>query len=371
MCLTASYIQPLLNRVLSTDELGISCGTIELDSVSSSCGEEKGDRFKLSIPYARQNLTWNVFFDAQCPEMGPDFIFNDGTFLADMDVNTLSAKVPSLAKWNPNDGNALLNVLMELLSCYKEHQIQLLEKQSQLQFEYNTLMKLPEMKPEDVEVILLPFTSKPTEARFSIRLSVDISQLPNRPYESQNDAAMLLVTFSGADWEHNTPQLYFSKTLEEIVSGTNASHLPPFPSHQTLIDYVLEIKEYIAKSVNSIVQSLERRRKYIAAVLALQRGSCMEYDSINYTYISNLLCNNDFYVVLDIKIPTGFPLEPPAVKLISVYHLTKQFVPYSEILENYPYNKKWKPERMIKALCQFLEKRILAFQYNCIQIFCQ
>lgn len=91
--------------------------------MSSSCGSVQGDRFKLSIPYARQNLTWNIFFDSQCPEMGPDFIFNDNTFLADMDVDALSTKVPSLAKWNPNDENALLNVLKELLSCYKQHQV--------------------------------------------------------------------------------------------------------------------------------------------------------------------------------------------------------------------------------------------------------
>ncbi|CAK9820896.1 NAD(P)H-hydrate epimerase [Anthophora plagiata] len=364
MCLTDSYIQPLLNRVLSTDKLGISCGTIELDSVSSSCGEVKGDRFKLSIPYAKQNLTWNVFFDAQCPEMGPDFIFNDSTFLADMDVDTLSAKVPSLAKWNPNDGNALLNVLMELLSCYKEHQIQLLEKQSRLQFEYNVLMRQPEVELEDVEVILLPFSSKPTEARFLIKLSVDISQLQNRPCKSKNDAAMLLVTFSGADWEHIALQLYFSKSLEEILSGASASHLPPFSPHQILIDYVLEIKAHIAESVNSIVQSLERRREYIAAFVALKHASCVEYDAINYTYVSNLLNNNNFYVLLHIVIPTGFPLEKPVVRLISVYHMIDQTVPYSEELENYPYNKKWKPDRMIKALCEFIMKKIGRFQYK-------
>ena len=66
---------------------------------------------------------WNVLFDSQCPEMGPDFIFNDQTFLMDPDIDILSTWVPSLVKWNPNNTDALLNVLMELLLYYKEHQV--------------------------------------------------------------------------------------------------------------------------------------------------------------------------------------------------------------------------------------------------------
>ncbi|KOC70040.1 BRCA1-A complex subunit BRE [Habropoda laboriosa] len=368
MCVIDSYIQPLLNRVLFTDKLGISCTTIELDSISSSCGEERGDRFKLSIPYARQNLTWNVFFDSQCPEMGPDFIFNDSTFLTDMDVDTLSAKVPSLAKWNHTDENALLNVLVELLSCYKQHQIQLLEKQIRLQFEYNTLMRPPEVNPEDVEMILLPFNSKPTEARFLIRLSVDVSQLPNRTCKSKNDTAMLLVTFSGADWDRITPQLHFSKSLKEILGGTGGLHLPHFPPRQILINYVLDIKKYIAERVNSIVQSFEKRRDYLATFIALKRESCIEYDTLNYTYISSLVNLDNFHFVLYIQIPSGFPLEQPIVQFISVYHIISRNVPYTEVVENCHYNPKWTPCRMIEELYAFiLRKAGILFKLNSIK----
>lgn len=102
---------------------GVCCGLIKLDSVSSSCNKSKNDCFKLSIPYAGEHLVWSVLFDAQYPEMGPDFIFNDQNFLADPDINTLSTWIPSLTKWNPNDTDALLNVLSELLLYYKEHQV--------------------------------------------------------------------------------------------------------------------------------------------------------------------------------------------------------------------------------------------------------
>ena len=94
----------------------------------------KVDRIKLSIPYAKQNLTWNVFFDSECPEIGPDFLFNDDAFLANMDVDSFSTNVPSLANWNPNDGDALLNVLVELLSCYKQYQVRSLSVTKHLMF---------------------------------------------------------------------------------------------------------------------------------------------------------------------------------------------------------------------------------------------
>lgn len=41
----------------------------------------------------------------------------------DPDIDILSTWVPSLVKWNPNDTDALLNVLIELLLYYKEHQV--------------------------------------------------------------------------------------------------------------------------------------------------------------------------------------------------------------------------------------------------------
>ncbi|XP_033191409.2 BRISC and BRCA1-A complex member 2 [Bombus vancouverensis nearcticus] len=360
-----SYIQPLLIHVLSTDKLGVCCKTIEIDSMSSSCGKVQGDRFKLSIPYAKQNLTWNVLFDSQCPEMGPDFIFNDNTFLADMDVDALSAKVPSLAKWNPNDENALLNVLRELLSCYKQHQVQLLQKQARLQLEYNMLMNSGEVKTEDVEVILLPSSSKPMEARFLISLSVDVSQLEIRTCKSESDIAMLLVTFSGTDWSRITPQLYFSKSLEESLSGTGELHLPHFPSDTYLLRYIPKVKKYIAGKVNSVVQSLKRRRDYIAACSFIHHKCLLEYDSINCKYVTFLVCVDDFFACVHIRFPFGFPQEPPLVELRSIYHLTQRTA-YSERLK-YPYDVSWSPKFMVERLCQTIYSYLQTFKFNSIK----
>ncbi|KAG6802092.1 BRISC and BRCA1-A complex member 2 [Apis mellifera caucasica] len=362
-----SYIEPLLIRVLSTKKLGVCCETIKIDSLSSSCGKEQGDRFKLSIPYAKQNLVWNVFFDSQCPEMGPDFIFNDNTFLADIDVDTLSVKVPSLANWNPNDENALLNVLKELLLCYKEHQIQLIQKQARLQIEYNMLVTSQEIRQEDIEMILLPFSSKPTEARFLISLSVDLSQLQIRTCKSESDVAVLLVTFSGTDWNRITSQLQFSKSLEGILNEIVELYIPYFPSDTHLIHYILKIKKFIAAKVNSVIQSLEKRREYIAAFLLLKYEAILEFDSIKYTYISCLLCENDFYAVLYIHLPLGFPREPPTIELCSIYHITSQDTVYREKVKNYPYEFTWTPHVMIKRLLTFIQRNVETFKSNSIK----
>ena len=56
---------------------------------------------------------------------------------------------------------------------------------------------------------------KPMEARFLIRISMDYTRLPPRINKSQNDEAMLLVTFYGPDWNRISPQLYWQNHLRK------------------------------------------------------------------------------------------------------------------------------------------------------------
>ena len=360
----STHIKPLLIRLRKTDKLGICCETVGVDSVLSSYGMTKGDRFKLSIPYAKQNLTWNVFFDSECPEMGPDFIFNDDAFLANMDVDSFSTNVPSLANWNPNDGDALLNVLAELLSCYKQYQIQLLEKQDRLQLEYTMLMQVGEVKPEDVEMILLPLASKPTEARFLVSLTVDVSEVPHRTRESKTDMAILLVTFRGPDWNYITPQLHLSKSLENIFGGPNTLHLPYFSGNTSLADYVSDIKKSIAGKINSLVQSLERRRSFLAAMVAKLYGSVLEYDAINFTYVWHSLTKHNLNFISHIQLPPGFPRDPPIITLQSVYHFTEDGSLYTEVLKNCPYNQQAKPRNMAEKIVRHIFSSVDEFFNN-------
>ncbi|XP_053980708.1 BRISC and BRCA1-A complex member 2-like isoform X1 [Hylaeus volcanicus] len=361
-----SYIEPLLVRVQSNNRLGVCNGIIGTDSMSSSCGKNKGDRFKLSIPYARQTLIWNVFFDSQCPEMGPDFIFNDDTFLANMDIDILSTKIPSLAKWNPNNKDALLNVLMELLVCYKDHQIQLLHKQEVLKREYTMLMKT-DIRLEDVETLLLPLGSKPTEARFLISLSVDLSQLQNRTCESENAVAILHVTYSGTNWDRIMTQLYLTKPLEDVLGNTQLL-LPHFPRNKFLMDYITEVRKCISEKINVLVHSFEQRCAFMSVMATNQYLNLCEYDAVNFTYMCYLYGEDDFWLYILITLTLNFPKEKPIVTLQSVYHMREQGVPYTEQIY-FPYSCNWNPLKMINRLMNHIHYKALEeFKANSIKI---
>lgn len=118
-----------------------------------------------------------------------------------------------------------------------------------MQFEYSTLVGETEICKEDIEVMMLPLGSKPIEARFLIRIAIDYSRLPPRVNKSQNNEAMLLVTFYGPDWNRILPQLYLSKTLEDVFGGTESLRIPPLPSNKYLMDYVPEVIKFMEEKV--------------------------------------------------------------------------------------------------------------------------
>ncbi|XP_011880926.1 PREDICTED: BRCA1-A complex subunit BRE-like [Vollenhovia emeryi] len=364
-----SYIEPLLKRVLQTKRLGVYYGPIKLDSVSSSCDRNKNDCFKLSIPYAGEHLVWNILFDSQCPELGPDFLFNDQNFLMDPDIDIISTRVPSLVKWNANDTDALLNVLNELLWCYKEYQIQLLGKQGdRLQLEYSTLVGETEICKEDIEVMMLPLGSKPIEARFLIRISVDYSRLPPRVNKSQNDEAMLLVTFYGPDWNRIMPQLYLSKNLEDVFGGPESLRIPPLPPNKYLMDYVPEVMKFMEDKINSVAQCFENRKEFISVLIVLQRGSILEYDANEFHWIIIMLEHRDFHFIIHFNLPSTFPREKPQIALQSVYHMTSQGTLYREVLDDVPYSPRWPIMLMVdKLLTYIIETAVQKFQANSIR----
>lgn len=361
-----SYFEPFLNRVLNKDKLAVGWSIIEVDSISSSCGKTKGDIFRLSIPYAGQNLIWNVLFDSQYPELGPDFIFGDETFLVDPNIESISTNVPSLAKWDYKNDNALLRVIIELLSYYKDHQVQLLKRQGQrLTLEYNMLMDDKEISPKDIEVILLPVGTKPTEACFSIRLDIDFSQLPTRTSQPQNDAVMLLVTFCGKDWNRVIPKLYLSKSLEEIFTGPASLHIPPFLPQNYLPAYIPQVKKLIMDKINTIIQCYESRKNFVSALLFMQRDSIIEYDAVKFNHITLLLEHRDFYFLVHFYLQATFPKDKPVITLQSVYHMTEQGNLYTQMIENYSYDPKYNSQTMIsKILMHIIENEVPKFKEN-------
>ncbi|XP_012269010.1 BRISC and BRCA1-A complex member 2-like isoform X2 [Athalia rosae] len=362
------FIEPLLKCVLQTPRVGVSCGKVEASNVTSSCGKEKGDRFHLSIPYAGKRLVWSVFFNSLCPELGPDFLFNDDTFLDDPDLDTIIRHVPSLAHWDVTSDDALLMVIIELLMYYKQHQIELLGKQGErLQFEYSTLVSATEICAEDLEVVLLPSGLRPIEARFLIRMAMDFSKLPERSTH-QDDEAMLLVTFNGPDWNRITPELYLSKSLEEAFGGQAALHIPPFISTKCLMDYVPEVKRVINEKIILLATCFEKRKSFIAALLLLKRGSIIEYDAVESSQATLLFEYRDFYCMVHFKLPPAFPKEAPLIVLQSIYHMTSMGTLFCQTVEDLPFSHRWTPFEMVtKALNHIVEKEVQKFQTNSVK----
>lgn len=266
-----------------------------------------------------------------------------------------------------------------------------------LDFEYNTLIKTTEICVEDLEVLSLPIDGRPVETRFLIRMAMDVSKLPERGGHSQDDEAMLLVTFNGPDWNRVTPELYLSKSLEEAFGGPSALHIPPITQNKYLMDYVPGVKGFINEKVraylfwlrkkfllrrihnisflfffflqiNLLAMCFDKKKSFIAALLLLKRGSIIEYDAVEYSQATLLIEHRDFYCLVHFKLPTGFPKEPPQVTLQSIYHMTSLGTLFSQNVKDLPYSPRWVPLEMVtKALNHIVEKEVQKFQTNSVK----
>ena len=131
-------------------------------------------------------------------------------------------------------------------------QVELLSQSStRLSFQYDTLIQNENVRPDNVEVILLNPGTKNPEAKFFIKLDIDFSKLPQRiKQHSQNDAAMLSVTFSGQDYSYIVPQLFLTKGIEEIFGSYETLQIPKMsPPNGVLMDYVPLIIEFLSDKV--------------------------------------------------------------------------------------------------------------------------
>lgn len=256
------------------------------------------------------------------------------------------------------------------------------------------------MCKKDIEVMLLPLGTRPTEARFLIRISMDYSRLPSR-IDKSHDETMLIITFYGPDWKRIIPQLYLSKTLEEVFGGPDSLHIPPFPHNKCLMDYVPEVKKFIeekvhAKSyfipklliqrsntcfqkyfymylsfflqINVVVQCFESRKAFVSILLVSQRGSLIEFDAIEFNSIIILLEQRDFHFFIHFHLPLTFPTDRPQITLQSVYHLTSQGTLYKEVLDDVPYSPRWPITQIVDKLLKYImENAVQKFQTNSIK----
>lgn len=322
--------------------------------------EQLCDRFKVSLPYGGQTVTWEVIFNAHRPEFPPDFIFDDASFQPDIE------ELPSLCDWDYEDDSALTKVIQELLEQYRKHQVSMLDGSPRLQFEYSSLVHQSDIPESNIQVHA-NWKNPGSPVRFWITLPIDFTGLPPvfaRENLSQ-DTAVLQVTFQSPDGSRILPQLFLSPRVEG-VSGAMVVKLPPFNKDSCLMDYVPQVKELLEKKVEQVTTSFQRRKEYVAAFLTLFGGNLLEYDAEGFASLSFLFEHDNFFFILSIAIPRSFPLDKPSLTFQSAYHTSCGW-PYSITCTDYPYSPRWEAAEMADRARSFVMEYVPSFRTSSVK----
>lgn len=318
------------------------------------------DRFKISLPYAGQTVTWEVIFQAHKPELPPDFIFDDTSFVPNIE------EVPSLCEWDSEDDQALTNVIQELLEQYRKHQVSMLDDSPRLQFEYSSLVHQSDIPESNIQVHLNK-KNPGSPVRFWIRLPIDFSKLPP-VFAKENlseDMAVLQVTFQSPEGSRILPQLFLSPRVEAL-GGSLAVKLPSFNKDSCLMDYVPQVKELLEKKVEQVSTSFAKRKEYVAAFLNLFGRNLLEFDAEGFASLSFLFEHDDFFFILIIAIPRTFPQDKPSLTFQSAYHTSCGW-PYSITCTDYPYSPRWEASEMADRARTFVMDYVPSFQTSSLK----
>ncbi|KAI2522876.1 BRISC and BRCA1 A complex member 2, partial [Homo sapiens] len=215
-------LSPFISSVVRNGKVGLDAtNCLRITDLKSGCTSltpgPNCDRFKLHIPYAGETLKWDIIFNAQYPELPPDFIFGeDAEFLPD------PSALQNLASWNPSNPECLLLVVKELVQQYHQFQCSRLRESSRLMFEYQTLLEEPQYG-ENMEIYAGKKNNWTGEfsARFLLKLPVDFSNIPTYLLKDVNedpgeDVALLSVSFEDTEATQVYPKLYLSPRIEQL-----------------------------------------------------------------------------------------------------------------------------------------------------------
>ncbi|XP_027857018.1 BRISC and BRCA1-A complex member 2 isoform X2 [Xiphophorus couchianus] len=248
-------LRPLLCSVVRNGRVGLdSTNCLRVTDLKTGCTSLTPgpccDRFKLHIPYAGETLKWDIIFNAQYPDLPPDFIFGeDAEFLPE------PSELPHLVHWDAGNPESLLQLVKELIQQYHQYQCQRLRESSRLLFEYDSLLEDPSYG-RNLEIYAGRKNSWTGEfsARFLLKLPVDFSNIPvyllkDTTLDPGEDVALLSVSFEDAEATQVFPKLYLSPSIEHALGGSSALHIPAFPSGGCLIDYVPQVCQLLTNKV--------------------------------------------------------------------------------------------------------------------------
>ncbi|XP_061551717.1 BRISC and BRCA1-A complex member 2 isoform X1 [Phycodurus eques] len=361
-------LRPLLCSVVRNGRVGLdSTNCLRVTDLKTGCSSltpgPSCDRFKLHIPYAGETLKWDIIFNANYPELPPDFIFGeDAEFLPE------PSELPHLVQWDAGNPDSLLQLVKELIQQYHHYQCQRLRESSRLLFEYDSLLEDPNYG-RNMEIYAGHKNSWTGEfsARFLLKLPVDFSNIPiyllkDTALDPGEDVALLSVSFEDAEATQVFPKLYLSPSIEHALGGASALHIPAFPSGGCLIDYVPQVCQLLTNKVQYVIQGYHKRREYIAAFLSHFGMGVVEYDAEGFTKLTLLLMWKDFCFLVHVDLPLYFPRDQPTLTFQSVYHFTSSGQLYSQVQKSYPYSPRWDGNEMAKRAKAYFKTFIPQFQ---------
>jgi len=357
---TKSHIKSQL-APLQESTLGISWHNISLTPSTSKLSPTSNYYLKVSIPYVKQTLVWEISFNPLCPELGPEIIIDGEEFAEIGNYQCLMNNLNNFIQWKTTDHLALKNVLNEFLDFYKQKQIKLLkEKSEKLHSEYMLLQD--ELGSKNIEILVVNGL-KQVEVKFLLKLCIDSPNDSIFQTTFLNRDLLLYINFNGPSFNRISPELYLSPYLKTFFNNIESLHIPQFAERQHVIEYVNGLKTIIIQKINHLQQSLELRKKFITSLIVLRHNSVLECDIITFKRISLLYEHPDLHFVLNFTLPLNFPKEQFVLTMNSIYQMTDQGKPLCRVIKNFPYSPRWEPKKMIlKVLEHVINKEIKIFQ---------
>ncbi|KAF5307356.1 hypothetical protein FQR65_LT07073 [Abscondita terminalis] len=361
-----------IKEILSDVNFSLSCHNLKislnLTKTYNDYVEAYADNFIVEIPYAGKQLEWEIIFKEENYSYAPDFNFINDLFLMDPDVNVISDHIPSLANWNIDNCKSLRNVIKELLLLYNAHQVMKLQSEnrfSRLFSEYKNLTD-DTLSKNHIEISV----DNNGVVHFLIGILVNYSCLPPyvqpvhsideilNPYE---DFATLKLSFIKSDYTKVQSCLYLTPRLDQTIGNASNLRIPTYHKDTTLSSYVADITKLLKDRVQQVSNHHKMKNEYISLLVARCSSSIIEYDNLLFSEATLLFHVNNIYAIVSIAIGNKFPQEKPKIILRSVYNLQNQ-KPLLQSMDQYPYDSKWKVEKMVKELLNRLQEQIPKFQ---------
>jgi len=283
--------------------------------------------------------------------MAPDFIFDES-----QDYSWVSLdKVQAIKRWNPHNQNALLEIVLELLTMYKNYQNSLVGNLpfNRLQFEYNTIVA---QGFEDVQFL---FRKDLGEVRCFIPLFFKVP-LPENASESMKKSILyppgLFLRWSTNSMATNPsskdsviPSIMIWAPVNSYWENIMANlKLPTWDSDMCTVTYIPTIRDILEK----LICEFTTRKRLIDALIK-GYGHPLEYDSYNHQKVSFFFDYNSHGFVTLFSIPIDFPAKPPTITISSILH-TKVGKLLSKSFNDYPYSPRWPPEEYVERMRAFL-----------------